>query len=264
MLSPRIQSWSYYLLWPIAAITVGYVFVFAHSDTPVHDWREVRSFEAPEAGQAAAADSDYAYAIASKVVAKYDRDTGQLLARGHGNATHLNSGFFHDGRLYLAHSNYPARPEKSEIKVLEPVTMALTTWHDFGASDGSLTWCVRDVNGAWWCNFAYYGEDNGKSYVAKFVDWHEVARWTYPPHVIKSFGKKSSSGGIWRRGKLLVTGHDEREIHVLELPANPDDRVLKYVATVKAPFTGQGIANDPATGGLIGIDRAQRRVIFAQ
>jgi hypothetical protein len=31
-----------------------------------------------------------------------------------------------------------------------------------------------------------------------------------------------------------------------------------------APFTGQGIADDPATGGLVGIDRKQRQIVFAE
>ena len=243
-------------------IAIGSV-TFAADDKTPRDWREAGHFAAPEARQAAAADAENVYAISSTEVAKYDR-AGKLLAHSKGEASHLNSGFLHDGKLYLAHSNYPTKPEQSEIKVLDPATMELKTWLDFGASDGSLTWCVRDADGVWWCNFAFYGADNAESYVAKFDDWHEVARWTYPASVVKHFGTKSSSGGIWHQGKLLVTGHDEREIYVLGLPTDASDHVLHHVGTVKAPFTGQGIAADPATGGLIGIDRAKRRVIFAE
>ncbi|MBX3413551.1 MAG: hypothetical protein KF708_12745 [Pirellulales bacterium] len=237
---------------------------FAADNVATHDWHETHSFAAPEARQAAAADERYVYAISSTTVAQHDRETGKLIARSHPPAKHLNSGFFHEGQLYLAHSNYPAKPEQSEIKRLDLATLKLTTWHDFGASDGSLTWCVRDVAGAWWCNFAYYGEDNTKTYVARLVDGQEKGRWTYPARVVQAFGQKSSSGGVWYHGKLLVTGHDERELHILELPADVATGELRHVATVKAPFTGQGIAIDPVTDGLLGIDRGKRRVIFAE
>ncbi len=33
--------------------------------------------------------------------------------------------------------------------------MELTTFHDLGQSDGSLTWVVRH-DGKWWCCFAFY------------------------------------------------------------------------------------------------------------
>ena len=39
------------------------------------------------------------------------------------DAKHLNSGFFHDGKLYCAHSNYPKLPESSQLMVLDPDTM---------------------------------------------------------------------------------------------------------------------------------------------
>ncbi len=225
-------------------------------------WVEVKSFAAPEATQAASADETFVYAIANKVVAKYDRQTGERLAISTGEASHLNTGFFLDGKMYCAHSNFPQKPEHSDIKVLDPETMTLTVFKDFGASEGSLTWVVRE-RGAWWCNWAYYGEENAKTYLARYDDnWQETARWTYPPELIKAFGKNSSSCGIWRGNQMLVTGHDERELFIMELPA--EGTVLRHVVTVPAPFTGQGFAVDSVSKGLIGIDRPKRRVIFAE
>jgi hypothetical protein len=32
---------------------------------------------------------------------------------------------------------------------------------------------------------------------------------------------------------------------------------------VAAPFTGQGIAPDPVSGGLVGIDRKNRQILLA-
>jgi hypothetical protein len=56
-------------------------------------------------------------------VATYDRGTGRLLATATAPGTeHLNSGFVHDGRLYCGHSNYPATPPESDIRVLDPET----------------------------------------------------------------------------------------------------------------------------------------------
>jgi hypothetical protein len=225
-------------------------------------WVEVARIAAPDARQAAAADREHVFVVASEVVAKYERSTGRLLARSQGEARHLNSAFLHEGQLYLAHSNYPEQPERSQILRLDPATMRLASWHDFGASEGSLTWCVFH-DGAWWCHFAFYGDERHKSYVARFdADWREVARWRFPAHVVEAFDRHSASGGLWRDGRLLVTGHDRREVYVLELPA--EGNVLQYIATQSAPFAGQGFAEDPVTGGLIGIDRARRLVIMAQ
>lgn len=219
-------------------------------------------FSAPEAHQAAAADGEFVYAISSTAVAKYDRATRQRVAVSTGKAKHLNSGFFRDGMLYCAHSNYPQKPEESEIMVLDPRTMALTSFKKFAENRGSLTWAVHE-GGVWWCTFAHYGEENGKTVLVKFDDrWQEQGAWTYPPEVIRELGRFSISGGIWHDGHLLVTGHDRREIYRLRLPGK--GTVLELVDVLPSPFPGQGIAVDPKTGGLVGIDRAKRQIVFAE
>jgi hypothetical protein len=228
----------------------------------VEQWVEDGRLPAPEATQAAAADDRYVYAIANEVVAKYDRETGKRLGVSTGEASHLNAGFVAGGKMYCAHSNFPGKPEQSEIKILDLEKMALDTFKDFGRSDGSLTWAVK-AHGAWWCNFAFYGAENHKTYLAMYDDeWRELGRWTYSPKVIKAFGENSASCGIWRGERLLVTGHDERELFVLELPEGGS--VLRLVTIVPVPFTGQGFAADPVTGGLIGIDRPKRQIVFAR
>src|SRR4029453_243540 len=132
---------------------------------------------------------------------------------------------------------------------------------DFGNFGGSLTWAVRH-DGHWWCNFARYGADNGQTFLVKLTgDWREVGRWTYPPEVIRDLGRNSLSGGLWQSDALLVTGHDDPVLFRLELPK--EGTVLKFVGKESVPFTGQGFAIDPPTGGLVGIDRAKRQVVFA-
>jgi endonuclease/exonuclease/phosphatase family metal-dependent hydrolase len=227
----------------------------------VAEWRQTRTLAAPEAVQAAAADERFVYAIANTQVARYDRETGRRLAVSTGAATHLNSGFLWQGRLYCAHSNYPQTPELSEIKALDLDTLELADFKVFGNYGGSLTWAVlRD--GHWWCNFARYGEHNAETFLVKFdAEWREQGRWTYPVEVIRQLGRNSLSGGIWQENLLLVTGHDDPVVFRLRLP--PTGTVLEVVDTQPVPFTGQGFAADPHTGGLVGIHRARRQVVFA-
>lgn len=225
-------------------------------------WPLVQSWPAPEAIQAAAADQDYFYAINNTVVAKYRRATGERVAISRGSARHLNSGWLWQGHLYCAHSNYPIQPEHSEIKRLDVESMQLETFHSFGASDGSLTWVLRHDH-HWWCHFAYYGADNGKSYLSQWDDdWKEVGRWTLPRSVIEKLGRYSLSGGVWDGSDLLVTGHDDPLVFRLRLPAS--GRTLEFLGTEAVPFSGQGIAIDPVTQGLVGIHRAQKQLRLAR
>lgn len=225
-------------------------------------WVATGSVPAEEAHQAAAADEASVFAIGSRTIGRYDRRTGRRMGRSMGEATHLNSGFLWQGRLYCAHSNYPAQPEESEIMVLDPESMKLATFHRFAGQDGSLTWAVRH-DGAWWCNFAFYGPENHKSYLVRFdAEWREMDRWNYPAALLARLGRYSLSGGIWHDAHLLATGHDEAAIYRLAIPAK--GRELELRAVEPAPFSGQGIAADPVTGGLVGIVRKRSVVIFAE
>jgi hypothetical protein len=224
-------------------------------------WTLTRTMPAAEAQQAAATHGAHVFAISSTQIAKYDRTSGERLAVSTGAAQHLNSGFVWEGKLYAAHSNFPRQPEKSEIKVLDLESMRLTTFKDFGNYGGSLTWAVRH-EGYWWCNFARYAASNSQTFLVKFDDqWRELARWTYPPEVIRELGTMSVSGGIFHGRSLLATDHDHPALYELRLP--PQGSVLEFVAKHRAPFTGQGIAADPMAGGLVGISRVKRQVVFA-
>jgi hypothetical protein len=244
------------------APTTGFAQPTAQADTG-QTWETKQKFKVPEAYQAAAADEKFFYAIASEKIARYDRASGEKLATSIGEAKHLNSGFLWKGKLFCAHSNYPRTPEQSEIRVLDPDSMKLDTFKDFGNFGGSLTWAVRKgKEPGWWCNFAHYGAANDQTFLIRFDDeWKEQGRWTYPREVLRQIGTASISGGLWRDDTLFVTDHDHRRLYKLKVPSK--GKVLEYVGQDAAPFTGQGIAADPVTGGLIGIDRANTEVHFA-
>lgn len=227
-------------------------------------WKQTAVLNAPEAFQAAAADNRYVYAITNQRIAKYDRVTQRLVARSEGDAHHLNSGFLHEGKLYCAHSNYPLKSESSIIKVLDLKTMQLSDFHDFGHSvHGSLTVALFKDN-AWWCVFAVYGkEENARTALVKFDQaWNEKQVWTFPESVVSDLGSSSISGGIWWDDEFLATGHDKKVLYRLKLPQT--GTVLEHLATCETPFPGQGIAIDPKTGGLVGINRTNRQVVFAE
>lgn len=225
-------------------------------------WREVSRLDSPQAIQGAVTYKGYVFAVNSRQIAKHDRSTGELLGISQGDAVHLNSGFVWRGKILSAHSNYPNKPERSEVMALDPKTMKLSRWHDFGDYGGSLTWIVRRGN-HWLGNFARYGEDNAETFLVEFDNmFRERRRWVYPAEVIQKLGSYSLSGGVWLDGALLVTGHDEQEVYVLEIPQQGN--ILKYRQTMEIPFTGQGFAVDRGGRGLVGISRAERQVIFVR
>jgi hypothetical protein len=235
---------------------------FAELPPPSGEYVATRTLSSSNATQAAAADEEFVYAISNARVVKFDRVSFKELSESTGHADHLNSGFLWRGKLYCAHSNYPRRPHTSDIRVLDPKTMELKIFHAFVDPPGSLTWAVvRD--GQWWCHFAHYGKENAKSVLVRFADgWKETARWTFPAELVADWGSYSLSGGVWQGGFLLVTGHDKRLVYRLALPENGG--VARVVGVLRSPFPGQGIAADPKTGGLVGIDRAKRMVVFAE
>ncbi|MBP3958756.1 endonuclease [Gemmata sp. G18] len=214
------------------------------------------------ATQAAAATEKHLFVVSSTTVTVYDRATGKLLATSQEKAEHLNSAFVWKGKVYCAHSNYPKKPETSEIRVCDPETNKLTVFHDFKDPPGSLVWNIHDGKN-WWCCFAHYQEDNAKTLLIKMTDeFKEVQRWTFPKKVVDDWDKMSASGGIWDGDSLLVSHHHYKVLYRLKVPK--DGKELEFVGALQCPFPGQGIAADPKTGGLVGIDRGTRKVVFAE
>jgi hypothetical protein len=223
-----------------------------------------RLVSAPHATQAAVADARHVYALSNTTVAQHDRASGRLVRLATEATTkHLNSGFVHEGKIWCAHSNYPALPHESDIRIFDPAMGALSVHHVFPDPPGSLVWCViRD--GRWWCCFAHYGVENGRTVLVEYEAGgfdRERRRFTFPAEVVADWDDMSASGGIWDGDTLLVSHHHFRVLYRLRLPAS--GTVLEFVEALHCPFPGQGIAADPLTGGLVGIDRSRPAVIFA-
>jgi hypothetical protein len=232
---------------------------------------ETRRMPSPQATQAAAADTRHCYAISNTTIATHDRRTGRLVNTATAPGTqHLNSGFFHEGKLYCAHSNYPAMPHESDIRVFDPATGSLQVFHRFPDPPGSLVWCLHH-EGNWWCCFAWYGKDNARSLLVEYADGgldRERRRFRFPDEVVADFDGMSASGGIWQGETLLASHHHFPVLYRLALPGpeagGREPPALDLVETLACPFPGQGIASDPVTGGLVGIDRTTREIVLAR
>ncbi len=239
---------------------------------------EVRRFKAKEALQGVAVDARYFYAIDNKAIGKYEKTTGKLIATWQGSAEypaiHFDGGSVVDGKLYLAHSNYPQSPMTSSVEIFDTATLTPIGSHSFGIKLGSLTWVDRHA-GAWWAVFANYSRVFGTSQMAygnshwttlvKMDDkWNVQQSWIFPEGLINRSEPMSISGGSWGPdGRLYVCGHDHPEVYALRFPQMGS--VLEVEESMPVDIAGQGIAWDRSKPGtLYGIIRKTGEVTVHQ
>tara|TARA_R110002111_G_scaffold161943_1_gene228232 strand:+ start:5134 stop:5976 length:843 start_codon:yes stop_codon:yes gene_type:complete len=230
-------------------------------------FRELQRYAAREAHQAVAVDEASFYAIASREIAGYQKSDGKQFAKWTGpkdsHIRHLNSGTVIDGKLYCAHSNWPAAPLENTVEVFEAKTLKHLETLKFPDTTGAINWIDRR-QGKWWIAFAFYGalENVRKTRLVRYNDqWQPEATFTFPDSVLKRFLPHSNSGGAWGpNGLLYTTGHDRGELYVLRVPEA--EGTLEHVETLTAPLAGQGIAWDRRDiGTLFGIQRAKKEVL---
>lgn len=229
-------------------------------------------FSAAEAHQGVAVDRQHVYAIGSRSIGKYEKQSGRKVASWQSDEQrpleHLNSGFVHDGKLYCAHSNYPHQPATSSVEMWDTATLEHVGNHSFGIYEGSCTWAVFHDD-AWWVAFAHYNDkanpadtNNRNTSLVKFDrKWRRLAGWVFPDELMARLSPYSTSGGVWSpEGLLYITGHDAPTLFVLRLPQA--GATLVPVSEIHGSTPGQGIAWDYDEGRTVyGIDRKQHEVV---
>lgn len=239
----------------------------AQEEPPRMTSEAVASYVIPEANQAVGVDAGHFYAIDNRTIAKYDKDTQELVKKWErpkgGPVKHFDSAAVVDGRIYVAHSNYPEWPMQSSLEVFDAETLEHLESHAFGIQLGSFTWVDKKPGGDWYGGFANYNRVFDKSpfaygnkfntQVVRFDDqWRIVEQWTIPEAIVEKFEDMSNSGGSWGPdGNLYLTGHDPAEAYVMQIPEF--GAILDWKATVPLDNRGQGIA----------WDRSQDDVLYA-
>lgn len=234
---------------------------------------DIKRYDAIEAGQGAAADSTYFYAISNYVIGKYSRATGNLVARWKGlrggPIGHINSCYSDQDRLYCANSNHPAVPMASSIEIFDTRSMYHAESKSLGLMDeGSLVWF--DVyKGGWIAGFAHYDDETGEPFKGQAYAgvvlfdkaWRRTGGFALPPSILDRMAPQAASGGaIGPHGLLYIMGHDLPEMYVLQFPKMGP--YLEHVATITVPAHGQAFAFDTNTPRKVwAIDRPTRQVV---
>lgn len=239
------------------------------------DFEQIARFKAAEAHQGIGVDDEFFYAIGSKTIGQYDKQTGAKIQQWKPSAetpmTHLDSGVVVDGKLYCAHSNYPFIPMTGSVEIWDTETLQHLGRHVFENPPGSCTWVDRH-DGFWWVCFAHYngfggvpGKDNTSTVLVKYnSNWTELKRWRFPQKVLDRFAPYSCSGGSWGPdGLLYCSGHDRPELYVMRAPSGGEN--LELIETVSIESLGQGMAWDRSNAQTIyTIRRKAKEVVVSR
>ena len=225
---------------------------------------EIAAFPAPEAHQAVAVDADHFYAIGNRVVAKYDKRTGERVAAVRASPElpliHMNGGAINEeGWLVVSHSNFPRLPMTGSAEVFTVSPLEHVATHSLGPTDGSLTWLSGDSHQRYEI-FAHYelprapGYDTGVERTAVVRQTLGLTggrgAWVLPPALVARLRPHSVSGASFAPdGTLYLSGHDRPEVYRVRFPRAGSEMVLEAVHP--APIAGQGIAWDPAEPGVL-------------
>lgn len=234
---------------------------------------EIARYDAPEAVQGAAADGEHFYAIVNLAIGKYEKMSGELVARWVGSRggpiQHINSCYVQAAELLCANSNFPDVPMASSIEIFDTKTMQHSKTFSFGMmEEGSLTWFDR-LGSGWIAGFAHYDGRGGLDYkdhsfstIARYDNsWRREGGWMIPQNVIERMKPMAASGGgIGPDGLLYLTGHDRAEMYVLAAPEMGP--TLVHIATIAIDAQGQAFAWDKSANDRIvySISRPARQV----
>lgn len=259
---------AYFVSWVYLLMLVVLPGITQADDSTSRRFQKLRHFDSTEAHQAVAVDATSFYAISNREISRYEKETGQQIANWKAEQDsgirHLNSGTVVDGKLFCAHSNWPAKPLKNSIQIFDGTTLKRLPPREFPETEGAINWVERHRN-HWWVVFAFYGNDARRTRLVRYDDkWQPTRQWTFPDTVIQRFLPNSNSGGSFGpNGLLYVTGHDHAELYALRIPTQ--GQVLEHVDTLAAPIAGQGVAWDRSDIGILyGIVRSKKQVVKAR
>jgi glycerophosphoryl diester phosphodiesterase len=231
-------------------------------------WQELSRYQAPNATQAVAADSEFFYTISNSTIVKHSQETGEELARWRGPLKHLNSGAIIDGKLYCANSNYPQVPMASSLEIFDCKTLRHIGSHSFGHYIGSFTWIDRIGEDDYLLMFVHYenqAQERGKGvgYTTLIRTDNQFRRkggWILPKSLVDYLKPTSISGGIvLSEHTLLLSPHHNEEVYLFNIPDYGYE--LEWIETIPVPFQGQGLALDHSGNTLWGMRRDTREVI---
>jgi len=222
--------------------------------------KQIREYNTPEARQGVAVDDKYVYAIVNSIIGKYDKKTGELLARWTspkgGPIRHINSCYAAQDKLWCSNSNFPEVPMGSSVEVIDTKTMQHVESHSLGLLDeGSLTFFEPYQDG-FIAGFAHYEGTGGTGfknnrYGSIFTydaRWRRTGGWLIPESVLERMAPHAASGGsIGPDGLLYLLGHDRTELYVLAKPRLGP--VLMHLATIEIAAEGQALAWDRTVQG---------------
>ena len=231
---------------------------------------ELARYKAPQAKQGVVANKKHFIVFSNDSMVKYDKATGQVVQAFYSDKLkHLNSGIIHKGKIYCAHSNYPAIPMWSSIEIWDEKTLQHIGNHSFGIENGSCTW-MDIYQGHYYVMFAHYanpgkmepGKDVSWSQLVKYdMNWRHVGAWVLPPALVQRLTPYSLSGGvITSTGQILCSPHHGKELYLLSFPDMGS--ALIWQQTIQTPIDGQAIALDTSEKDVLwGISRETREVI---
>lgn len=223
---------------------------------------EVARYDAQEAGQGAAVDKDFVYAVVNFAIGKYDRKTKQRVAswRGPKNGLigHLNACLVREKELWCANSNHPHLPFANSVERFSTADLSHTATIPLGVMDeGSLVWFDK-LQAGWIVGLAHYNDETGLPFkdntfaaVELYDDqWRRTGGWALPASIIARMAPQAASGGaIGPDGLLYVMGHDLPEMYVLARPAMGP--TLIHVATIAIDAEGQAFDFDESRPGTV-------------
>ncbi|QDT18079.1 cycloisomerase [Alienimonas californiensis] len=232
-------------------------------------FEEVATFKAPEAHQAVAVDADCFYAIGNRVIARYDKRTGERLATIEASdelpLIHMNGGVVQDGRLVVSHSNFPFTPMTGSIETFDAATLEHLDSESLGRTDGSLTAVLpgrpyplpRRLGLPQTLVFAHYelpkipGYGTGSARTEIVRELGERREGYLLPEPVVGRVRPHSVSGATNAGSrsLWLSGHDRPELYRVGFPPAGSEMVLEAIHP--APIAGQGIAADPVEPGVL-------------